>query len=69
MFVRGNADRLQAELPPPSDPDPDGAAAVRELLGGRFGQMSTLLNYTLTVCLGARSRVESGEAVRLVLER
>jgi Mn-containing catalase len=39
-------DRLAAELPPPSDPDPDGAAAVQELLGGRFGEMSTLLNYT-----------------------
>ena len=39
-------DRLQTELPPPSDPDPDGAAAVQELLGGRFGEMSTLLNYT-----------------------
>src|SRR5215207_8072021 len=33
-------------LPPPSDPDPAGAAAVQELLGGRFGEMSTWLNYT-----------------------
>ncbi|MEA2360905.1 MAG: Mn-containing catalase [Thermoleophilaceae bacterium] len=39
-------DRLQTELPPPSDPDPDGASAVQELLGGRFGEMSTLMNYT-----------------------
>jgi Mn-containing catalase len=39
-------DRLQAELPPPSDPDPAGAAAVQELLGGKFGEMSTWLNYT-----------------------
>jgi Mn-containing catalase len=39
-------DRLQVELPPPTDPDPDGAAAVQELMGGRFGEMSTLLNYT-----------------------
>jgi Mn-containing catalase len=39
-------DRLQIELPPPSDPDPDGAAAVQELMGGRFGEMSTLMNYT-----------------------
>ena len=39
-------DRLGTELPPPSDPDPDGAAAVQELLGGRFGEMSTFLNYT-----------------------
>jgi Mn-containing catalase len=34
------------ELPPPSEPDPDGAAAVQELMGGRFGEMSTFLNYT-----------------------
>jgi manganese catalase len=34
------------ELPPPSDPDPDGAAAVQELMGGRYGEMSTFLNYT-----------------------
>ena len=39
-------DRLQTELPPPSDPDPDGASAVQELLGGRFGEMSTFMNYT-----------------------
>jgi Mn-containing catalase len=39
-------DRLQVELPPPSDPDPDGAAAVQELMGGRFGELSTLMNYT-----------------------
>jgi Mn-containing catalase len=39
-------DRLQTALPPPSDPDPDGAAAVQELMGGRFGEMSTLMNYT-----------------------
>jgi len=34
-------DRLGVELPPPSDPDPGGAAAVQELMGGRFGEMST----------------------------
>ncbi len=39
-------DLLQTELPPPSDPDPDGAAAVQELLGGKFGEMSTFMNYT-----------------------
>jgi Mn-containing catalase len=39
-------DRIAMELPPPSDPDPDGAAAVQELMGGRFGEMSTFLNYT-----------------------
>src|SRR5882757_3036856 len=39
-------DRLQVALPPPSDPDPVGAAAVQELLGGKFGEMSTFMNYT-----------------------
>src|SRR5215216_3115016 len=39
-------DRLQTEMPPPSDPDPDGANAVQELMGGRFGEMSTLMTYT-----------------------
>jgi Mn-containing catalase len=38
-------DRLGVELPPPSDPDPNGASAVQELMGGRFGEMSTLMNY------------------------
>jgi Mn-containing catalase len=39
-------DRLQAELPPPSTPDPVGASVVQELLGGKFGEMSTFMNYT-----------------------
>ena len=44
MILR--VDRLQTELPPPSDPDPVGAASVQELLGGKFGEMSTFMNYT-----------------------
>ena len=39
-------DRLQTELPPPSDPDPAGASVVQELLGGKYGEMSTFMNYT-----------------------
>jgi Mn-containing catalase len=39
-------DRLQTELPPPSEPDPIGASAVQELLGGKYGEMSTFMNYT-----------------------
>jgi Mn-containing catalase len=39
-------DRLQMELPPPSSPDPAGAAVVQELMGGKFGEMSTFMNYT-----------------------
>jgi Mn-containing catalase len=44
MILR--VDRVQVNLPPPSEPDPAGAAAVQELLGGKFGEMSTWLNYT-----------------------
>src|ERR671921_1390272 len=39
-------DRWLTELPPPSEPDPMGAQGVQELMGGRFGEMSTLMNYT-----------------------
>src|ERR1700759_1692389 len=39
-------DRLQAEIPPPSDPDPNGASIVQELLGGKLGERATLMNYT-----------------------
>jgi len=43
MFLR--IDRLQIELSKPTNSDPNAAAAVQELLGGRFGEMSTLMNY------------------------
>ncbi|MEJ7678684.1 MAG: manganese catalase family protein [Segetibacter sp.] len=39
-------DRLLHELPKPNNPSPNDAAAVQELLGGKFGEMSTLMNYT-----------------------
>ncbi|MEJ7575624.1 MAG: manganese catalase family protein [Pyrinomonadaceae bacterium] len=39
-------DKLPVELPVPNNPSPNNAAAVQELLGGRFGEMSTLMNYT-----------------------
>jgi len=39
-------DRLPIELPQPKNPSPNDAAAVQELIGGRFGEMSTLMNYT-----------------------
>ncbi len=44
MYLR--IDRLQIELPAPKEADPNAAAAVQDLLGGRFGEMSTLMNYT-----------------------
>ncbi|WP_368505587.1 manganese catalase family protein [Alkalihalophilus sp. As8PL] len=43
MFTRYN--RLAIELPKPKAPDANAAAAVQELLGGKFGEMSTLNNY------------------------
>jgi hypothetical protein len=43
MFLR--IDKLQIELPATTKFDPNAAAAVQELLGGRFGEMSTLSNY------------------------
>src|ERR687891_1141572 len=39
-------ERLAIELPAPSHPSPNSASAVQELLGGKFGEMSTLMNYT-----------------------
>ena len=39
-------DKLAIELPMPAHPSPNSASAVQELLGGKFGEMSTLMNYT-----------------------
>ena len=43
MFMR--IDKLQTELPAPKKQDPNAAAALQELLGGKYGEMSTLNNY------------------------
>lgn len=43
MFLR--VDKLLIPLAKPKNPDPNGAAAIQELLGGKFGEMSTLNNY------------------------
>ena len=42
MFMR--VDRLITDLPPPRKQDPNAAAALQELLGGKYGEMSTLGN-------------------------
>jgi Mn-containing catalase len=39
-------DRMMTDLPPSPEPSPNAAAAVQELMGGKFGEMSTLMNYT-----------------------
>ena len=43
MFLR--IDKLPVELPQSKKIDPESAAAVQELMGGRFGEMSTFNNY------------------------
>ena len=43
MFLR--IDQLQTALPAPVKQDPNAAAALQELLGGKYGEMSTLNNY------------------------
>ncbi len=43
MFLR--VDKLQIDIPPPKRQDPNAAAALQELLGGKYGEMSTLGNY------------------------
>ena len=43
MFMR--VDRLLTELPMPKKQDPNAGAALQELLGGKYGEMSTLNNY------------------------
>ena len=39
-------DRIATSLPEPKGPNPNAASLVQELLGGKFGEMSTLMNYT-----------------------
>ena len=49
MFLR--IDRLQIELPQPKEASPDAAAAVQELLGGRFGETPALMD---RACVSAK---------------
>ena len=43
MFLR--RDKLLTDLPMPTKQDPNAGAALQELLGGKYGEMSTLNNY------------------------
>ena len=43
MFLR--VDKLLIDLPMPKKQDPNAGAALQELLGGKYGEMSTLNNY------------------------
>lgn len=44
MFLR--IDKMPVGLPASPEVDPVAAKNVQELLGGHFGEMSTLMNYT-----------------------
>ena len=39
-------DKIAIELPNPKQPSANEASMLQELLGGKFGEMSTLMNYT-----------------------
>lgn len=43
MILR--VDKLLTALPEPKHPAPDAAAAVQEVMGGKTGELSTLMNY------------------------
>src|SRR5215217_2429165 len=43
MILR--VDKLLTELPVPSNPSPEAAAVVQEVMGGKTGELSTLMNY------------------------
>lgn len=38
-------DKLMTALPVPNNPSPQAAAAVQEIMGGKSGELSTLMNY------------------------
>ena len=70
MFMR--VDKLQIELPPPVQPDPHAAGALQELLGGKYGEMSTLGNYSLlgfTAPEKKRARFSAGSELVVGLTR
>ena len=63
MFLR--IDKLGIELPSSTKFDPTAAAAVQELLGGRFGEMSTLNNY-LHQSVAMKAKKQLGSFYELV---
>jgi Mn-containing catalase len=48
MILR--VDKLLTELPVPSNPSPEAAATVQEVMGGKTGELSTLMNYLFQSC-------------------
>jgi Mn-containing catalase len=66
MFLR--VDKLQVDLPAPKRQDPNAAAALQELLGGKYGEMSTLGNYMFqSFNFRSKSRVSRVSALVTVI--
>ena len=63
MFLR--IDKLPVELPQSKKIDPESAAAVQELMGGRFGEMSTFNNYFFQ-SMNMRGKKQLGPYYQLV---
>ena len=63
MFLR--IDRLPVTLPQSKKVDPESASAVQELMGGRFGEMSTFNNY-FTQSMNLRGKPKLGAFYELV---
>jgi Mn-containing catalase len=63
MFLR--IDKLPVELPQSTKVDPESAAAVQELMGGRFGEMSTFNNY-FAQSMNLRAKPKLGAFYELV---
>lgn len=63
MFLR--IDKLPVELPQSTRVDPQSAAAVQELMGGRFGEMSTFNNYFFQ-SMNLRGKTKLGAYYQLV---
>jgi len=63
MFLR--IDKLPVELPQSTKVDPESAAAVQELMGGKFGEMSTFNNY-LFQSMNMRGKKQLGAYYQLV---
>jgi Mn-containing catalase len=63
MFLR--IDKLPVQLPQSKKIDPESAAAVQELMGGRFGEMSTFNNYFFQ-SINMRGKKQLGPYYQLV---
>ena len=63
MFLR--IDALPVELPASTKIDPESASAVQELMGGRFGEMSTFNNY-FAQSMNLRGKKQLGPYYELV---